>query len=176
MLNHMSLRLVWHSDGWNGHICKKPEANPYCVGQYSYPGTLIKENRNIDDEKTHAGESCASCPGVAACSLSINAFGKETITATAQTPKWWNGKADPAEITLPPATACTWNYEGMYSEDVVKHSGVQKYDYDKRKSNAEAYYSQFQEGRSLIFYYAGYSNPFSDDEYNGYVGFVRIYG
>lgn len=169
MLNHMSLRLAWHSDGWNGHICKNPEANPYCVGQYSYPGTLIKENRNLDVEKTHAGESCASCPGVAACSLSINAFGKDTITATAQTPKWWNGKADPAEITLPPATACTWNYEGMYSDDVIKHDGTQKYDYDKRKSNAEAYFSQFQEGKSLIFYYAGYSNPFSEDEDNNYV-------
>ena len=23
MAMHMSLRLAWHSDGWNGHICKK---------------------------------------------------------------------------------------------------------------------------------------------------------
>lgn len=42
MAMHMSLRLAWHSDGWNGHICKKPCGNTYCVGPYSYPGTLIK--------------------------------------------------------------------------------------------------------------------------------------
>lgn len=24
MAVHMSVRLAWHSDGWNGHICKKP--------------------------------------------------------------------------------------------------------------------------------------------------------
>jgi len=24
MAMHMSLRLAWHSDGWNGHICKNP--------------------------------------------------------------------------------------------------------------------------------------------------------
>lgn len=38
MAVHMSVRLAWHSDGWNGHICKKPCENVYCVGQHSYPG------------------------------------------------------------------------------------------------------------------------------------------
>ena len=22
---HISLRLAWHDDGWNGHVCKKPK-------------------------------------------------------------------------------------------------------------------------------------------------------
>jgi len=44
---HMSLRLAWHNDGWNGNICRNPNNNTYCIGQHSYPGTRILENRNI---------------------------------------------------------------------------------------------------------------------------------
>lgn len=55
MAIHMSLRLAWHSKGWNGHICDSPCENTYCVGQYSYPGTNIAENRDLDFETEHAG-------------------------------------------------------------------------------------------------------------------------
>ena len=79
MAMHMSLRLAWHSDGWNGHICKKPCENVYCVGQHSYPGEMIAEQRDLDFETAHAGESCGQYPCKVACALSANAFGKETV-------------------------------------------------------------------------------------------------
>ena len=60
MAVHMSVRLAWHSDGWNGHICKKPCENVYCVGQHSYPGELIAETRDLEFEKAHAGEPCSA--------------------------------------------------------------------------------------------------------------------
>lgn len=171
MAMHMSLRLAWHSDGWNGHICKNPCGNTYCVGQYSYPGTLIAENRDLEFETKHAGEACSSHPCMAACGCSVNAFGKDTIQVRVSPPSWW-GKdhADAAFITLPPSTACTWCYESMYSDDVLNKSGTgQKYNYEERSRKAALYFSQFTEGRSLVFYYAGYSNPFSENEENNYV-------
>ena len=79
MAMHMSLRLAWHSDGWNGHICKKPCENVYCVGQHSYPGEMIAEQRDLDFETAHAGEPCGQHPCKVACALSANAFGKETV-------------------------------------------------------------------------------------------------
>ena len=78
MAVHMSVRLAWHSDGWNGHICKKPCENVYCVGQHSYPGELIAETRDLEFEKAHAGEPCSAFPCKTACGLSVNAFGKES--------------------------------------------------------------------------------------------------
>ena len=108
MAMHMSLRLAWHSNGWNGHICKNPCGNTYCVGQYSYPGTLIAENRDLDYETKHAGEACSSHPCKAACGCSVNAFGKDTIQIQIDPPSWWGKRdADPALLTLPPSTACT---------------------------------------------------------------------
>lgn len=178
MATHMSIRLAWHNDGWNGHICQKPCENPYCVGQHSYPGDLIANNRDIEYETAHAGEPCSDNPCAVACGLSVNAFGKDPIKVRVDTPDFWNKKdADPIKIELPPYTVCTWCYEPMYSEDVKIHgNSKQKYDYNKRKVGAEKYFSQFEPGKSLIFYYAGYSNPFSENEENNYVitGISRV--
>lgn len=177
MTVHMSLRLAWHNDGWNGHICKKPCENVYCTGPHSYPGGQIAQQRDLEFEKAHAGESCAQHPCRVACALSANAFGKETILTRVDPPVWWKkGDADAAILTLPPYTACTWCYEAMYKKEVSSGVRGRKYDNDKRRGYAEEYFSQFEEGKSLVFYYAGYSNPFSEDGEDNYVivGVSRI--
>lgn len=177
MAVHMSLRLAWHGDGWNGHICKKPCENVYCVGQHSYPGDMIAGQRDLEFETAHAGESCALHPCRVACALSANAFGRDAIQVKVNTPSWWKPEdAAPTVLTLPPYTACTWCYEAMYKADVSSSVEGRVYDNNKRQRNAEEYFSQFEEGKSLVFYYAGYSNPFSEDEEDNYViiGMSRI--
>lgn len=178
MATHMSIRLAWHSDGWNGHICKKPCENTFCVGQHSYPGDLIAGTRDLEFEGKHAGEPCAKNHCGVACGLSVNAFGKDPITVKVDPPSFWkSGDADPIKIILPPSTVCTWCYEAMYNDDVeTKGESSQKYNYDKRKAGAERYFAQFEPDKSLIFYYAGYSNPFSENEENNYVivGISRV--
>lgn len=171
MAIHMSVRLAWHSDGWNGHICKKPCENSYCIGQHSYPGNLIAETRDLEFETAHAGEACANLPCGAACGLSVNAFGKDTITVRVDTPDFWKqSDADPINLTLGPSTVCTWCYEQMYNDEVERNDNTgQKYNYDKRKEGAEKYFAQFEPAKSLIFYYSGYSNPFSENEEDNYV-------
>lgn len=176
MAIHMSLRLAWHDHGWDGHVCQNPCNNPYCVGAHSYPGDLISTKRNLEFEKKHVGESAEKFPCEIACGLSINAFGKETVTTAVAPPNWWN-QGDDVVFTLPPATACTWCYEAMYKKDVSADDGSgREYSYDKRLKNAKEYFSQFEAGKSLVFYYAGYSNPFSEGEENNFVivGVSRI--
>ncbi len=166
-INHMSIRLAWHDNGWNGHICKNPCGNSYCVGQYSYPGDLIAKSRDVDFEQENAGAACKNFPCKVACGLSVNAFGSDSITVEVKPPGFWpQNYALSTKLELPPYTACTWCYEQMYSDD-VKIDG--KIDYQKRRENAEKYFAQFTPEKSLIFYYAGYSNPFSENEENNYV-------
>ena len=171
MANHMSIRLAWHNEGWNGHICKKPCENTYCIGRHSYPGDLISRTRDLEYETAHAGEACSALPCAAACGFSVNAFGKDSITVRVDPPDFWKQTdADPVNITLGPSTVCTWCYEQMYNDNVETKGNIkQKYDYDKRKEGAEKYFDQFEPSKSLIFYYAGYSNPFSENEESNYV-------
>ncbi|OPY56982.1 MAG: hypothetical protein A4E55_01892 [Pelotomaculum sp. PtaU1.Bin035] len=56
---HLSARLAWHMDGWNGRICKEPASNTFCVGPHSYPGTYIAENRSIKWEEENKGRPCS---------------------------------------------------------------------------------------------------------------------
>lgn len=180
MAIHMSIRLAWHNNGWNGHICQKPSENSYCVGRYSYPGDMIANTRNLDFETKNCGAACKNFPCQVACALSVNAFGDDTVRAKVDPPGFFKSfdqsyTETPLALDLPPHTVCTWCYEKMFSEE-VKTDG--RLDNNKRKKVAEDYFAQFEEDKSLIFYYAGYSNPFNEDEENDnyvVVGISRLH-
>jgi len=57
----------------------------------------------------------------------------------------------------------------MYRPEVERQGKGQRYDYDKRLAFAKDYFAQIVEDRSLVFYYANYSNPFSEDDARRYV-------
>lgn len=173
----MSLRLAWHDNGWDGHICNNPCANGYCIGKHSYPGDSIGKQRDLDDESNHCGENPEVLSKPIACALSLNAFGNSPITAQINPPDWWKDGTKALDIKIDPYTACTWCYEEMYAENVKNPSNAKtKFNNDLRFENAKNYFSQFEEGKSLVIYYAGYSNPFSEAGEDNYaiVGLSRI--
>lgn len=171
MAKHMSIRLAWHGNGWNGRICNDPANNTYCVGRYSYPGDSIFEKRNLEWEQENSGTLCGICSNeIVPCCLSINAFGGEHIKGYIDVPKWMEGKAEGVSTDIPPYTAFTWGYESMYSDDVLASAeDGRKYNNNVRFANAKEYFDSFEANKSLLFYYANYSNPFSDDEVQKYV-------
>jgi len=162
MAMHLTARLAWHNDGWNGHICKEPQQNTFCVGSHSYPGDMIAEQRDLALEKDCAGKSCATIDQPPPCIYSLNAFGSETFKAYANPPTFFNKEAKRREWELPPATVCVWPYGEMYCEEVRKQQGG--YDNDLRFDFANKFFSQVERNVSLVFYYANYSNPLSTDE------------
>ncbi len=169
MAVNISVRLAWHADGWNGHICRDPKANVYCGGRYSYMGDMIESRKEEEKECRLAGRPCSDMTPPPPCALSCNAFGQEATYCMVDAPSWFK-KASPKRIEILPATVCTWNYEGMYT-DAVTDAGPDghKYDNEGRKANADRYFSRLTAGRSLLVYYANYSNPFSSDEEQTYV-------
>lgn len=172
MATHISLRLAWHNNSWNGHICKNPGENTYCSGNYSYPGDIIRDKKDLawESQKSVCGMHCSKVQKIPPCAFSINAFGKDGIKGFAEPPEWFYDDSKGVIIDIPASTACTWYYEGMYSEDVEnKTGGKQKFNYDKRLSLAKEYFSSLQKNKSLIFYYANYSNPFNQEEEKKYV-------
>ncbi|OPY56983.1 MAG: ATP-dependent RecD-like DNA helicase [Pelotomaculum sp. PtaU1.Bin035] len=62
----------------------------------------------------------------------------------------------------------------MYSDEMRREGGG--YDNEKRLIAARNYFNQLTQDRSLIFYYANYSNPFSENEQKRYVivGVARL--
>lgn len=170
MAKHLSLRLAWHSDGWNGCICKDPKKNTYCIGKSSYPGTLIAEERDLPYECDHSGYSCNKLDKIIACSNSVNAFGTESIKHRSNPPDFFNRETEVAFFELPPSTACTWPYKEMYRDDDEKN------DYDQKLQRAEDFFEALTPRKSIVFYYANKSNPFSEDDSKVYplVGISRL--
>lgn len=178
---HISARVAWHDSGWNGHICKNPKANTYCIGQYSFPGEVISERRDLDWEQRNASEACNHLERVPPCIYSINAFGTEELQCYSPPPDWFRDQTEVKTWSLPAFTICTWPYEEMYREEVEnadsnKKKGLPKYDPVARRKRSNDYFDQISPGRSLIFYYANYSNPFSENDQHFYitVGVSRI--
>lgn len=83
MATHLTARLAWHLDGWNGRICRNPGSNHYCIGPHSYPGDKIKMFCDLDWEKDNevAGRPCAELDRAPPCIYTVNAFGSEPLTA-----------------------------------------------------------------------------------------------
>ena len=177
MAIHISARVAWHMDGWNGHICQDPAANTWCIGRHSYPGMKIAEERDLSVEEANRGQSCAkiSRDYIPPCVYSINAFGSKELTAIADPPRFFRDGTLPRRWPLPPSTVCVWPYEEMYYAEGVRTEDDSRYDYDTRLLRARRF-RRGQPDHSLIFYYANYSNPFSEDDKKRYVlvGLSRV--
>ncbi len=176
MPTHLTARLAWHNDGWNGAICKAPEMNTYCVGCKSYPGDVIARERDLEIEKRLAGSSGAKLEGyVPPCSYSYNAFGRDEAPSRSNPPDFFYGGANQHEWMLSPATVSVWPYEAMYTEEVSAQGFL---DNDKRRALTQEFFQPIERdcGHNLIFYYANYSNPLSEEEAPRYVliGLSRI--
>jgi len=62
MTTHISARLAWHDNGWNGCICRNPKTNTYCIGPFSFPGDMIAERRNLEIATPYHGQSVDNVP------------------------------------------------------------------------------------------------------------------
>jgi exodeoxyribonuclease V alpha subunit len=176
MPTHLTARLAWHNDGWNGAICRAPERNSYCVGCKSFPGDVIARERDLDKEKRLAGLSGEKLLGyVPPCSYSYNAFGLDEAPAASNPPDFFYGGAKRHAWHLPSATVSVWPYEAMYADEVKAEGYL---DNDRRHALTLEFFKPVQEdcGKNLIFYYANYSNPLSEEEAPRYVliGVSRI--
>ena len=169
MATHLTARLAWHDNGWNGAICRQPASNSYCVGRHSYPGDVIARQRDTSREIANAGCSVGSLHGadLPPCVYSVNAFGGDAITGFSNPPEWMRDGARRVEWDIAPATVCIWPFEEVFSDDV--RDGQGRYDNDARAAKVEEFIAQVEVDTSLIFYYANYSNPFSEDEHQRYV-------
>lgn len=172
MPTHLSARLSWHNDGWNGRICRKPANNHFCIGPHTYPKDKIKNKRDQAWEESVAGQCCSKINGIPPCIYSINAFGAEALTAFDEPPDFFKS-GERTEWKLPPATVCTWPYEAMYADEV---SATGRKDNYKRLELAKAFFDEIEPDQSLVFHYANYSNPLSSEDNKRYVvvGVARV--
>jgi len=178
MATNITVRLPWHMNGWNGTVCLDPKANTYCSGRHSYPGEMIAEAKDEEYEVSCTGKHCGKLDHPPPCSLSCNAFGSESIRCWHEPPVWFEGTSGIWADVLP-YTVNIWPYEQMYGDEATSNTAPGRiYNYDARLEEARKYFAQLVPEKSVLVYYANYSNPFSDEEVQRYivVGIARLSG
>jgi exodeoxyribonuclease V alpha subunit len=56
MTQHLTVRLAWHDNNRDGHVCLNPRANSYCVGTRSLLSRRLARDKRTDLEQEYPGE------------------------------------------------------------------------------------------------------------------------
>ena len=56
MTKHLTIRMAWHDNSWNGKVCLNPEGNTYCTGAHSLLSGRIEKNKQTSDEQSLKGQ------------------------------------------------------------------------------------------------------------------------
>jgi len=153
MVTHLSNRLVWHDDGWNGCICIDPLSNTSCM-VHDY----IRESRDDDKEARFAGAEMHDIDFHPPCMTDISLFSKQPSDIIHNDPLDWRNLPH-IEETLPSFSFCARPYGRMFSEE----EGVTwENDPYEQKLRLDYFFEQIEEGSSLVFFYTNHGNPLMD--------------
>ncbi|MCL4431914.1 MAG: hypothetical protein M1300_06300 [Epsilonproteobacteria bacterium] len=157
---HLTIRMGWHDNNWNGKICLDPENNTYCTGKDSLSrGTKIKDlNKEIlhKDEYVSDFFEPANLPP---CFWSINAFSPRSMNVTHH---HFNPViSQTISEVLKPYSVFTWPTKLSMVHNKEKRS-INKFhsDLDTRINN---YINHFVPKESIIFFYSSINNPVNKD-------------
>ncbi len=168
-IRHVTARMAWHNDGWNGRICENPERNDYCVGEYSLLSRRIREMRKLNIEKPQHGELIddPELKGyIPPCYWSINALGEKGFQIEHEHPllknRYIQGTPNISE-TLPPFSIFTWPFKSAFVRDEYQKKVDGKYP-KNLEFKVDRFFNKLENNSSLVFLYCNYDNPVSADD------------
>ncbi|MHA1595525.1 MAG: AAA family ATPase [Candidatus Baldrarchaeia archaeon] len=163
---HLTARLAWHDDYWNGKICKKPSENIYCCGNYSLLSSRIQRRRNTDLEEKYAGKDISEVIDekgyIPPCYWVINLLGNKKHKVKHVHPfsdfiDEAKKNIKPIEDFLEPYSIFTWCFKFSFARE-----GPYRYPSDLER-RLDHYLSYIVPNKSIVIFYANYSNPVNGD-------------
>jgi exodeoxyribonuclease V alpha subunit len=147
---HVSVRLFWRDNGWNGAICRDPAANVWCEAhEHERDHKSPKEA-----QEGVRGESPTVSGVYPGCEMSAQAFSRRGNVIRVSPPAWMaSDSVKPVEIDMDRFSAGMRPFENMWAEE----GGFRPN--DKRRAIAEVFFREVEEGRSLAFFYVDERNP-----------------
>lgn len=164
---HLTVRMAWHDNNWDGKVCCNPEGNTYCTGAHSLLSGRIEKRKNTEFESKAgvAGEYVAKNfqpSNVPPCYWSINAFSDQEFPVEHHHAFKWVKDVIPDIIKK--NSVITWPFKLSFVHDAKvnqKKFGNYWPDLNQRIEN---YINKFTPKQSIIFFYANYDNPVSADD------------
>jgi exodeoxyribonuclease V alpha subunit len=161
---HLSVRMAWHDNNWNGKVCCNPEGNNYCTGAHSLLSGRIEKKKRTDIEqglKDLYIKGNFEPSSVPPCYWSINAFSNQEFPVDHHHAFGWVPYA--IKDVMKKHSVITWPFKlsFVHSETKKKIHGNYWPDLNQRIDN---FINKFKPKESIIFFYANYDNPVSADD------------
>ena len=188
MATHLSARLTWHEDAWNGRICGHPLLNAACMVHEH-----VRDSRNDCIEHKNCGKAISAVRAATGylppCQRDCNAFGDERIFIRHDDPL--ESRALPSvEEEIPPHSCCPTPYRWMLEanfREICEEENLLipgRRDPDKsptwvmednrQRALLTHFWGKIEKGKSLIFYYCNRGNAVDDNLNRLIVGVSRI--
>jgi len=174
MVKHVSVRFAWHDDKWDGGVCKDPERNIYCTGNYSLLSPRIQRRIQLGIESRCKNQELSKVLAeqgyVPPCYWCLNAFGNEKCLIEEIHPFADSRgkdsedfeKVPPIKYDLDKFSIFSWNFKIGYDFK----SPIDRYvPLQVLHERTEKYLNAIEKGKSIAFFYANFSNPLTADNY-----------
>jgi exodeoxyribonuclease V alpha subunit len=175
-LRHVTVRMAWHDNGWDGTICRDPAGNSYCIGSHSLLSERVARNRCLKDEIGRAGKPLdAAMPAyLPPCYWTSCAFASHQTQVVHQHPFGKYAETHQISGALDPGSVFTWPFRLSMTHSRPTMNRLGKY-FGDLESRIDRYCKRLSPGGSLVFFYLNYDNPVSADEYKyALVGCARL--
>ena len=192
MAQHISIRVPWHDNGWNGTVCKSPCENNACLRLKN-----IYENRNDNEEAAICGqcmeqiEEKVPCIGEGSAFMSDKDLVKITVHPYKKSSPATHGHFLDTEVVYPayslPARPYAWLMKSNIPAMIEKYgieinetiepklgfdtSWIQEY--DNHKAIFDYFYSDIVPDESLAVIYAK-QVPFVEDHRRVIIGMGHV--
>ncbi|MEP0133365.1 MAG: AAA family ATPase [Eudoraea sp.] len=163
-LKHITLRVAWHDNKWNGAICKDPENNTYCNGFHSLLSERIRRRKDesLEQEILNKGKALKDIDYLPPCFWSINLFGNDPIKAKHDNPA--APKLVKIEENLPARSMYSWPFAVSFTRTKKEQSESGAYPKNLEETRIPRFNAKVYEGKSIAFMYAKFSNPITEEE------------
>lgn len=198
ILKHLSIRVPWHDNAWNGSICNNPKANSACL--------VLKNcalNRNDEQEQTLAGtllndleeNQYPVCIGERATFMAPFAIHKTLRHPYIESSPSTHGHLKPTRVQFPAFSAAAVPYHWMLKENAKEKTSLYDLAYEEQrepqldwaangndnwvqeiqnqKALLNCFFEHLKEETSLVFFYAK-QVPFVENSGRVLVGVGKI--
>lgn len=178
-LKHLSVRVPWHDNGWNGSVCNNPKANGACL--------VLKNcalNRDDEKEQALAGQLLSNltedqypvCIGERATFMAPFPIHKTLTHPYAEGSPDTHGHLRPTSVQFPSYASAAVPYHWMLIENAKEKTAIFDLNFDEerepllkwakkgannwiqeidnQKALLNCFFQHMQEDTSLVFFYA----------------------
>ncbi|MBP6236519.1 MAG: AAA family ATPase [Saprospiraceae bacterium] len=160
---HVTFRVAWHDNKWDGSICKDPLKNRFCSGFHSLLSERLRKRKekNLEQEIAFKGQPITE-EYVPPCFWSVNLFGKKSLTVKHDNP------ADPGlkliSEELPAQSMFSWPFAVSFSRTNEQMKADGAYPRNLETVRIPKFNNAVRKDQSVAFMYAKFSNPLTEED------------